>query len=274
MPAGYGLTATVFLRGSIATKVYSHAIPKSEIFQEAYMLAYVESAGIQTSKVHRVAFEDGYWVLEMSRVEGDPMLRGLFGKLFAGDFTGACADVERMAEVHASINRAQGGAMPSYKRLAANTISGNPALRPAQKKQLLALLDSLPDGSSLCHGDFHPNNILVSAEGCWTPIDWPEVTSGSPCADASRTYVNMARFLDLSGFLQRAPDASETYRDIAAKLAAAKEKPNLMETYLRKYCQLMEIDREEVLRWLPIQAGMLYGYKEEDLCSFLKPYLP
>ena len=84
----------------------------------------------------------------------------------------------------------------------------------------------------------------------------------------------MARFLDLSGFLLRAPDASDTYRDIAVKLAAAKDKPNLMEVYLNKYCQLMGVTRDEVLQWVPIQAGILYGYKEEDLCTFLKPYLP
>ena len=273
-PAGYGLTATVFLQGGTATKVYSRAIPKNEVFQEAYMLAYVESAGIRTSQVRRVNLEEGFWVVEMSRVQGEPMLRGLFGQLFSCDFAGAAADVERMAEVHASINRADGRAMLPYKRYAASVISGNPALTGAQKTQLLALLDSLPDGTALCHGDFHPNNILVSEDGQWTAIDWPEVTSGSPCADASRTYVNMARFLDLSGFLLRAPDASDTYRDIAAKLAAAKDKPNLMEVYLNKYCQLMGVTREEVLQWVPIQAGMLYGYKEEDLCTFLKPYLP
>ncbi len=273
-PAGYGLTATVFMRGDTATKVYSKAIPKSEIYKEAYMLAYVESVGIDTSRIRRVNLEEGFWVAEMRKVEGESMLRGLFEKLFAQDYAGAIADVEKMAEVHATINSADGTSMLPYKNYAAKVIQDNPALTDEQKAKLMDLLRELPEGTALCHGDLHPNNILVGPDGEYRAIDWPEVTCGSPCADASRTYVNMSRFADFSGFVNRAPDASELYKDISAKLESSQEKPDLMAAYLNKYCDLMHIPQEEVLRWLPIQAGMLYGYKEEDICDFLRPYLP
>lgn len=272
--AGYGITATVFINGDAATKVYSKSIPKNEVFLEAYMLSYVERVGIETSKVRQVSLENGYWVMSMSSIEGVPMLRGLFEKLLSSDFTGATADVERMAEIHADINKTGGLGLPTYKNYAASIISGNPALTDECKKKLLYLLNTLPDGNALCHGDFHPNNILVSPDGRWTVIDWPEVTSGSPCADACRTYVNMSRFTAFTGFVERAPDASELYENINANLLNSAEKPDLMAVYLGKYCELMNIPEEEILRWLPIQAGMLYGYKEEDICSFLKPHLP
>ncbi len=48
--------------------MFGAQIPKSDVFMEAYMLAFVEGAGIRTSRVRRVALEEGYWVMEMSKV--------------------------------------------------------------------------------------------------------------------------------------------------------------------------------------------------------------
>lgn len=73
--------------------------------------------------------------------------------------------------------------------------------------------------------------------------------------------------------MEHAPDSSELYENISRKISGG-DKPDLMEAYLAKYCELMGINRDEVLRWLPVQAGMLYGYKEGDICAFLEPYLP
>lgn len=92
------------------------------------------------------------------------MLRGLFERLFAGDFTGAQTDVERMAAIHAGINKADGTGLPSYKAHAERVISQNPALTKRQKEKLLALLKELPDGNAICHGDIHPNNIYPSEQ--------------------------------------------------------------------------------------------------------------
>lgn len=271
--AGYGITATVFLDRDIATKVYSKTILKRDVFKEAYMLAFVEQAGINTSKVLDVRYENGFWMLQMTAVKGQAMLNTFLGKLTAGDFSGVISDTERMADIQAVINRADGTSLPSYKSYAASVISGNPALTQECKDKLCTLLRSLPDGTALCHGDLHPNNILVSGDGDWTVIDWPEVTCGSPCADACRTYVNMCRFSDCTVFLQNIPDDGEALSGL--KQAKTAGKPvDLMSVYLERYCSEMGIDQNDILRWIPVQAGMLYGYKEADMCAFLEPYLP
>ena len=54
---------------------------------------------------------------------------------------------------------------------------------------LTDLLAELDDGQrGVCHFDFHPNNVLVSADG-WIVIDWITVASGPPMADLARTLV-------------------------------------------------------------------------------------
>jgi aminoglycoside phosphotransferase (APT) family kinase protein len=56
------------------------------------------------------------------------------------------------------------------------------------RAQTLELLDGLPGGDRLCHGDLHPANIL----GDWdhpVVIDWADATGGDPVADVARTVV-------------------------------------------------------------------------------------
>lgn len=56
----------------------------------------------------------------------------------------------------------------------------------------LASLDRLPDGGALCHGDFHPGNVVLTARGP-VVIDWFDATRGEPAADVARTRV-LVRF--------------------------------------------------------------------------------
>jgi aminoglycoside phosphotransferase (APT) family kinase protein len=50
----------------------------------------------------------------------------------------------------------------------------------------LRVLDRLPDGVSLCHGDLHPGNVLLTEDRI-AVIDWPGATRGVPEADHART---------------------------------------------------------------------------------------
>ncbi len=44
----------------------------------------------------------------------------------------------------------------------------------------------LPDGDQVCHGDFHPDNIMLTPAGPRV-IDWNNATSGNPLADIAWT---------------------------------------------------------------------------------------
>ena len=46
----------------------------------------------------------------------------------------------------------------------------------------------MPDGNRLCHGDFHPGNILVTKHGPII-IDWMTASKGTACGDVARTSV-------------------------------------------------------------------------------------
>jgi Ser/Thr protein kinase RdoA (MazF antagonist) len=59
-------------------------------------------------------------------------------------------------------------------------------LPDATKDRVRRYLAELPDGEVLCHGDFHPDNVLLTARGP-VIIDWMTGTRGYPLADVACT---------------------------------------------------------------------------------------
>jgi hypothetical protein len=104
---------------------------------------------------------------------------------------------------------------------------------------LLDRLASLPDGEAICHGDFHPGNVLVTPQGD-AVIDWIDASRGNPLADVARTSI------------------------IFLGATATKQIPNVfikmfMNTfhaaYVREYFRLRPHGMDEYRRWLPIVAA-------------------
>ena len=104
---------------------------------------------------------------------------------------------------------------------------------------LLSLLEELPQGNRICHGDFHPGNVMLTTKGD-IAIDWIDVTVGNPLADVARTAI------------------------ISLGAAASDQIPNpLMKgfarlfhaIYLRRYFRLRPGGEREYRRWLPIVAA-------------------
>jgi hypothetical protein len=106
------------------------------------------------------------------------------------------------------------------------------ALGDGQQRNLLAELAGLPDGDRLCHGDFHPWNILGPAARPLV-IDWTSASRGSPAADVCRSYVLI----------------KPTSPDLAA-------------AYVDTYAQISGERREHIFRWLPVVAAGLIDFNE------------
>ena len=114
------------------------------------------------------------------------------------------------------------------------------------------LLDDLPDGDRLCHGDFHPANVL-KAEREYYIIDWTGVAKGDPMADYARTQLT----LQLGE-----PDAAAPL--LVRKLAGL-GRGVLLSAFRRGYRGHRAPDAELVQRWeVPVMAYRLVdGIKEE-----------
>ncbi len=78
--------------------------------------------------------------------------------------------------------------LPQFREIVRDRIAGVDGLDETSKKKLFAVIESLPDGDRLCHGDLHPENVMVDEEGELMVIDW--LTAGKGCleADLARTW--------------------------------------------------------------------------------------
>lgn len=209
---GSGNVADVHELGPFALKLYKSAKAKGSAFREAANMAFVENLGLPVPLVHGVGLYLGRWGVVMDRVVAPAE---------TDEPVGAIA----LAQLHTLIHAHQAKALPSLKERLSARIHSVDELDQATRTVLTARLEALPSGDRLCHGDFHPWNVLGSASRPIV-IDWLDATCGSPEADVCRSY-----------------------------LLAQGHYPELAENYLSAYCEKSNIDRESILAWLPVLAA-------------------
>jgi aminoglycoside phosphotransferase (APT) family kinase protein len=91
-----------------------------------------------------------------------------------------------LGRLHAELHRISAPELPSQAERFRRNLAGSPFLPEDLKAELTALLESLPDGESFCHADFHPENILLAESGP-VIIDWESSMRGCPAADVANT---------------------------------------------------------------------------------------
>jgi Ser/Thr protein kinase RdoA (MazF antagonist) len=185
---GTGKEAEVYEHGELVLKLYRSTAPKSSAFREAATLAGIEALDLPAPKVHEVRQYAGRWGLVMSRAPGLP-----FAQTMRDNPSLVPAVLDAMARLQLQLHQQRGRALPSLKLRLGQDIERTPLLDEASKRRLLSGLTQLPDDDRLCHGDFHPWNVLGALERPMV-IDWLDARSGSPLADVCRSCVLLHHF--------------------------------------------------------------------------------
>ncbi|MBN1433101.1 MAG: aminoglycoside phosphotransferase family protein [Methanomicrobiaceae archaeon] len=222
---GSGQSAVIYARDGVAAKVYRKGQPKKQVYQEAFTLAVVKDAGIPAPDIYCVETFRGRTAILMDQIRGDSLfdLATRYPEK-AEEYMDTAVDLQKaMHEVKTTEFR-------PLKLVLYGTILVSPGLDEDEKKKLCGMLDDLPDGYSVCHGDFHGGNVLFDGKS-YIIIDWAEVSCGDPAADACRSYMD---YLILD--------------------------EGVGEMYIEKYCAKTGVSHEEIMAWMPVTAGSLYGY--------------
>jgi aminoglycoside phosphotransferase (APT) family kinase protein len=139
--------------------------------------------------------------------------------------------------------------LPSQRQQLRRLI-GEANVAESTRQEALGRLDDLPDGQMLCHGDYHPENVLMTRAGP-VIIDWFTATRGHPLADVACTSL----------LLQAAelPDSPMSHWLLASARAVVHR------AYLRRYLRRSGARPEEVAAWrVPIIVARLgQGIPEE-----------
>jgi aminoglycoside phosphotransferase (APT) family kinase protein len=215
-----GNVAEVFEWGPRVVKLYRSVAAKPVAFREAAIHAAVEALGLPVPAVWGVQQIGDRWGVVFDRVSA-----ASFAERMRDDPAIVSRYLDILARLHASIHAYSVPEFGSLKARLATRIARTNALDEPRRRRLLRSLADMPDGDRLCHGDFHPMNVLGEAERPIV-IDWPDACRGDPAADVCRSYVLMNLHAeDLAG------------------------------PYLDAYCRVSTMPREPILRWLPYVAA-------------------
>ena len=104
------------------------------------------------------------------------------------------------------------------------------------------ILQGLPDGDALCHGDFHPGNIILH-DGTSYLIDWVGASRGDFLADVAHTYL-------LLRVVPRLPHVGRFLHMLQVRVGRA-----LAESYLAQIASLGVLDYRRFSAWLLVNAA-------------------
>ena len=232
---GIGKEAEVFAFGDGAAKLFRHPEAKAAAFREAATMAMVEQMGLPLPRVRGVEQIAGRWAVVMDRAAGPTLAERM------RDSAAVPECIELMVLLHQRIHSFPATRFSSLKSRLARNIGSAPALDPAHRDRLLGGLAEMPDGNRLCHGDFHPMNIMGPA-GSEVVLDWIDASAGDPAADVCRSYVLI--------------------RPVS---------PTLADTYADAYAAMSGIGRAAIMAWLPyVAAARLAKGAMEDVPILLE----
>ncbi|MGN0478942.1 MAG: phosphotransferase family protein [Hominenteromicrobium sp.] len=173
---GKGNTAEVYTCGEDRVcKLFVAGYPENAARQEFENAGRMASLGLPVPVCHTFLETDGRFGIIYERIDGDDLIQVLCA---AQDVENAA---ETLARLHTRILNCRAPELRSYKAFIRNVAADkDPAL--------LQKLEALPDGDALCHGDFHPGNVLFGRNGEPKVIDFMNLCSGPREYDIARSY--------------------------------------------------------------------------------------
>jgi streptomycin 6-kinase len=228
---GQGNTADIFDAGNDkVVKLFKFGYPLDAVRHEFDNSRLLNGLDLPVSRSYELAAHEGRHGILYDKIDGEPLLELL---LRTGD-VGQGATV--LASLHKRILACKLSGAESLKSILKNNIEHANDLTMACKAKLLAVLDALPDGDRLCHGDFHFGNVLVNGDQSYM-IDYMNICRGHEFGDIARTVY----LTEMTPVPAQIPNRERI-------LPMKKRATDI-------YLQAMGVAREDLAEWLLVTAA-------------------
>jgi uncharacterized protein (TIGR02172 family) len=250
-PIAYGRTAEIYAwhEGQVL-KLFYDWFGLENIEKEALITRAIHASGLPSPAVGEIIRVNKRYGLEYQRMDGESMW-----KVFQHQPWSFFRYARRLAELQVEVHTCKIEAnLPSQRQELESNILNAKTLPTDLRAKVLAVFNAIPDGNQLCHGDFWPGNILVTAQG-EIIIDWLHASRGNPLADLART-TNLTLGYTRTSQIKR-PFLSYEH----SKTSSIKN--SLLQTfcrifypvYLHYYFELSPGNQDEYRYWLAIVAA-------------------
>ena len=243
---GKGFCSDVYAWGQgRVLKLFHGRLARDRADREYEGTRAVHAAGLPVPAAYELVEVEGRCGIVFERVDGVSLLDSTQARpwtLFRA--------IRQFAELHAEIHRCTAPAgLPSLRERITARIEASDS--PAADKQAARdRLAGLPDGTALCHGDFHPGNVLVTPRGP-VVIDWGSACCGDPIGDVAWT----SRLMRTAGL----PPWSPGYMHLLLRCLRSV----MHRSYLKRCLRLHAGTRRQVEAWQgPLAVAILPSLTE------------
>lgn len=179
---GRGAQSVVVANGNRAQKIYPANYPLARVNREMEAQRLAQENGIRTPKIYDVKCIENRPMLVMERIEGIPL-----DECMRRQPSMALSMLEDFARIQHQIHQIPFAGHEPLTATVRSRINQLP-LDDGKRLGLMSSLRLLPEETALCHGDFHPQNVMIDESGP-VIVDWADAAAGHPLADACQTYL-------------------------------------------------------------------------------------
>jgi aminoglycoside phosphotransferase (APT) family kinase protein len=207
----------------------------------------VSACGVSVPTVVGMTVIDDRPVMLSQRVHGPTMWEALIANP-----SDAAAYGNQLAEIHLQLLRTRPPiTIPSQRSRLSCKIREAARTKDPRVLRALELLPGNPSVMSLCHGDFHPKNIILSNVGP-TIVDWFDVSRGNAYGDVMRTLLLLS---------DPNESADSKYHLPGASVPVLTE---LRHAYEYSMCASLQLDAANMRIWRIIEAAARLAEDVDD----------
>jgi aminoglycoside phosphotransferase (APT) family kinase protein len=250
---GRGRTAEVFAWGQDqVVKLFYADFPIAAIEREIQAAGTVAQTDMPAPGFGGTVQVDNRTGLVFERVRGPSML-----SLLAHQPWQVLRLARELAHLHARMHALQATGLQSLRSYAQQRIDRAAGPSDAVRSAAVERLNALPDGARLCHGDFHPDNVVITPGGP-VVLDWMNATAGAPAGDVARTLL----------LLEHATPPSDA--GLALRIFTSTLRRVFAAAYWRAYARTTGLKRGDVDAW---QLPLIVARFAENLPSEEREHL-
>lgn len=234
---GYGSTSDVYQwAGHTVVKLFKNHIEDQAVEYEALIHEIVFDKGVRMPKLLEEVQVDGRRGFIYEKLPGKSLLFHMMKKKWR---------IRHYSKVLAltqlDIHTHQAPLLPDLRQRLREHIHKVQTLTIEDAERLMAYINILPEGNTICHMNFHPGNVFEN-QSQGTTIDWVTATRSTAAADVARTYI----LLKHSDAIYHGPRW--------LNLIEAYWRHLLLKRYLNYYLKHSNITFEDVEIWLKPMA--------------------
>lgn len=240
---GKGKTAEVFecgVENEKVMKLFYSEMPIEYIEKEYETSRIIHNLGIPTPYAEELIKWNNQWGIIYEKEVGKNFTREVSTKLWQLKKTAYF-----FAELQVSFHKKSTEKLIPQNKYLSSHISRTSLLTSEEKSKVLYYLSTLPVDNKVCHGDFHPDNIIINDKKV-AILDWMTGTSGNPCGDVAKTLLILKYSYLPEEMSKVTKSILQTIRNWFANF------------YLHTYQKLTNKSLDEIEKWfLPVMTARL-----------------